>query len=294
MGLFELSVLWPRYRRTTPLEVSLPVFGLPAEYSRNLLFKRGATLDEVYQSMIERTRRLLDVDKLKTIFGWKHRPHRLHRGAPRGVRIERIVDETACDVTVLKVHFGRLSLKIYDKGERVLRVEAIVHNVKDLRCGSILEKLPIMLAKLQRMAIDFLNVLQAAHRSFLEEGLLDTLPQPIRTGSRRLAGVDLQKARMRTVTEAVLALAPKPGGFTAKELARKVNESTGTASAYRSRQAAYDLSKLRGKGLIERVAHTRNYTINAAGVRPLVGLLILREKVIRPVLAGICKRRLVS
>jgi hypothetical protein len=116
-------------------------------------------------------------------------------------------------------------------------VEAIVHNVKDLRCGSILEKLPIMLAKLQRMAIDFLNVLQAAHCSFLEEGLLDTLPQPIRTGSRRWAGIDLQKARMRTVTEAVLALAPKPGGFTAKELARKVNESTGTASAYSSRQA---------------------------------------------------------
>ena len=97
---------------------------------------------------------------------------------------------------------------------------------------------------------------------------------------------------MRTVTEAVLALAPKPGGFTAKELARKVNESTGTASAYSSRQAAYDLSKLRGKSLVERVAHTRNYTINAAGIRPLAGLLILREKVIRPVLAGICKPRL--
>ena len=46
------------------------------------------------------------------------------------------------------------------------------------------------------------------------------------------------------------------------------------------------------QGLIERVAHTRNYTINAAGIRPLAGLLILREKVIRPVLAGICKPRL--
>ena len=34
------------------------------------------------------------------------------------MRIERIVYETAYDVTVLKVHFGRLSLKIYDKGER--------------------------------------------------------------------------------------------------------------------------------------------------------------------------------
>ena len=43
--------------------------------------------------------------------------------------------------------------------------------------------------------------------------------------------------------------------------------------------------------MIERVAHTRNYTINVQGVRALAGLLILREKVIRPVLAGICKPR---
>ena len=58
------------------------------------------------------------MDKLKTIFGWKYR----HITSPRraaSVRIERIVDETAYDVTVLKVHFGRLTLKIYDKGERV-------------------------------------------------------------------------------------------------------------------------------------------------------------------------------
>ena len=46
------------------------------------------------------------------------------------------------------------------------------------------------------------------------------------------------------------------------------------------------------KSIIERVAHTRNYTINPAGIRALAGLLILREKVIRPVLAGICKPRL--
>jgi hypothetical protein len=44
--------------------------------------------------------------------------------------------------------------------------------------------------------------------------------------------------------------------------------------------------------MIERVAHTRNYAINAKGVRALAGLLILREKVIRPVLAGICKPRM--
>src|SRR6185436_15115825 len=46
------------------------------EYSRNLLFKSGRQLDEVYQGLIDRTRRLLDVPKLKTIFGRKNRPHR--------------------------------------------------------------------------------------------------------------------------------------------------------------------------------------------------------------------------
>ena len=190
------------------------------------------------------------------------------------------------------MHFGRLTLKIYDKGERVLRVEAIVHNIKELRCGKLLENLPVMLAKLQRMTIDFLNVLQAAHASFLQESILDTLPQPTLTGSRRLAGVDLQKSRMRTLSQAVIALAPMPGGFTAKDLAQKVNLLTpDTPLPYTRRQASYDLSKLRGKKLVEPIANTRAYRLNTFGIRTLAGLLILREKVIRPVLAGVCKPR---
>jgi len=266
--------------------------GYQLEYSRNLLFKRGATLDEVYQGVIERSRRLLDVDKIKTLFGCKKRPHRTSGGVPRAVRLERIVDDSLHDITVLKLHFGRMTLKIYDKGERVLRVEAIVHNAKDLRCGSLVEKVPIMLGKLQRMVIDFLNVLQAAHASFLEEGLLDSLPQPTRLGSRRLAGIDLQKARMRTVSQAVIALAAQPGGFTARELAGKVNQLSGTQAEYTPRRAAYDLSKLRGKNLIQSVPATRRYRVQLPGIRGLAGMLVLREKVIRPVLAGICRPRL--
>ncbi|MGH7753703.1 MAG: hypothetical protein ACREN5_12880, partial [Gemmatimonadales bacterium] len=143
------------------------------EYSRNLLFVRGTTLDAVFQGLIDRTRRTLDVTTLRTIFGWKRRPH--HRR--RAWRVERVVDGAGYDVTVFKVHFGPLTLKLYDKGDRVLRIEVIVHNVKDLRCGKRLEKLSIVLAKLQRMVIDFLAVVQAAHRTYLDTGALDALPQ---------------------------------------------------------------------------------------------------------------------
>ena len=43
------------------------------------------------------------------------------------------LDQPSYDLTVFKLHFGPMTLKIYDKGPRVLRIEAIVHNAKGLR-----------------------------------------------------------------------------------------------------------------------------------------------------------------
>ncbi len=204
----------------------------------------------------------------------------------------RALDQPAYNLTVFKVHFGPLTLKLYDKGARVLRIEAIAHNVKGLRCGKSVEKLPIMLAELQRMVIDFLNVVQAAHHSFLPDGTLDALVAPTQRGARRLAGVDLQNPRMRAVSEALLILSPKPGGFTLAELAIKVRERLpDTQLSYAPRHASYDLSKLRGKELVERVNRSRRYRIRQQGIRILGGMLILREKVIKPVLAGLGKPR---
>ena len=108
-----------------------------------------------------------------------------------------------------------------------------------------MEKLSIMLGKLQRMVIDFLNGLQAAHLSFLPDGVLNALGEPAQRGSRRLADVDLQEPRMRAVAEAVLALAPQPEGFTVTEIAGKVRErQPAKASPYATRLATYDLIKL--------------------------------------------------
>jgi len=260
------------------------------EYSRNLLFTRGTVLDTVYQGLIERTRQYLDVPKLCTIFGYKTRPHNRRGKKPK--RLQRILDQSAYDLTVFKLHFGPMTLKLYDKGPRVLRMEAIAHNTKGLRCGKVIEKLPIMLKKLQEMTIGFLNVVQAAHHSFLPDDALDSLIKPTQRGNRRLAGVDLQQPRIQAVSQAVLALAAKPQGFTVRELAEKTRQlHPDDAGQYNRRQAAYDLMKLRGKKLVERIRTTRYYRIKSAGIRILAGLLTLREKVIKPVLAGLGKPR---
>ena len=257
------------------------------EYSRNLLFKSGRQLDEVYQGLIDRTRRLLDVPRLKTIFGRKQRPSKTKA---RDGRLEKIIERLGYDLTVFKVHFGKLTLKMYDKGDRVLRVEIIVHNIEELRCGKRLEKLPGMLERLQAMVVTFLGVVQAAHLSFVDGQQLDALAAPSVRGEKRTAGVDLQKPRMRAVAQAVIALGAKPEGFGAADLAERVRAQQGrTMAGYAARKAAYDLHKLRGKSLVERIGNTRRYRVRRPGIRTLAALLILREQVIKPVLAGVCR-----
>src|SRR5215471_3771934 len=257
------------------------------EYSRNLLFKGGRQLDAVYQGLIDRTRRLLDVPRLKTIFGRKRRPRKTQA---RDGRLEKIIDRSVYDLTVFKLHFGKLTLKMYDKGDRVLRVEIIVNNIEELRCGKRLEKLPGMLERLQAMVVAFLGVVQAAHLSFVDGQQLDALAAPSVRGVRRMAGVDLQKLRMRSVAQAVIALAAQPEGFTAADLAERVRTQQGRAmGSYGDRKASYDLRKLRGKSLVERVGKTRRYWVRRPGIRTLAALLILREQVIKPVLAGVCR-----
>jgi hypothetical protein len=58
---------------------------------------------------------------------------------------------------------------------------------------------------------------------------------------------------------------------------------------YGARQAAYDLKKLRGKNLLTRVAKSQRYRIPPEAIRTIAALVILRERVLRPILAGVAK-----
>jgi hypothetical protein len=92
---------------------------------------------------------------------------------------------------------------------------------------------------------------------------------------------------MRRVVEAVLALSASPAGFTATDLARQVHSMRGLPeSEYGTRRAAYDIKKLRAKGMVQKIGKSRRYEAPSAGLRTLTALLVLREKVIKPLLAA--------
>lgn len=259
------------------------------EYSRNLIFTRGNEMDQVFQGVVDRTRGPLDVKMVKTIFGAKKRPTRSKK-RKKEPRLESVVEKPAYNLTIFKIHFGKITAKMYTKGERVLRIEIIVHNSKELHCGRSVEKFPTIVLRLKDIIEQFLTVVHYADASFISVNSLDHLAFPSLVGKTRVGGVDIQKPRTRAVLEAITALAAMPGGFCLSDIVAKVHENTGKKE-YTLRYAAYDLRKLRGKNLIRKINKSRRYETTPEGIQTIVALFVIREKVIKPVLAGISKTK---
>ena len=255
------------------------------EYSRNLWFRSGRQMDGIFQALIDRTRAPLDLDRIKTIFGDKNRPHRDTR-KKNPTRWGVVVETPTYDLTVFKVHYGKMTLKIYTKGERVLRIEVIVHNTKAYRWGRSLPCFGEIVIRLRGILERFLNAVGCLDACFVADETLENLPLPTKVGHQ--SGWDrFQQAQMRRVAEAVLALSTAPIGFTASELAQKVRAMSGEAeSEYGPRRAAYDLKKLRGKGMVCKIGTSRRYESVKAGLQAMTALVVLREKVIKPLLAA--------
>jgi hypothetical protein len=98
-------------------------------------------MDQVFQALIDRSRAPLDLQTIKTILGYRQRP-KYHRRTKRSAEWEVAVERPTYDLTIFKLRCGKLTLKIYTKGERVLRIEAVAYNTQELNCGRSLEMFP--------------------------------------------------------------------------------------------------------------------------------------------------------
>ncbi|NIM17149.1 MAG: hypothetical protein GTO45_34540 [Candidatus Aminicenantes bacterium] len=266
-----------------------------AELSRNFLFHRGRQLDEIYQNIIDLNRSHLDVKKLTTIFGYKNRPYNCKKRKPKKNTFQIRIENPKYNLTVFKILDGKITIKIYDKGERVLRIEVVCHNLKDMKGKRQrqLDDFPTVMGKFREILESFINVLYFSHVSFIDKGEFDQLSQPSKKGKGRIAGINLDKVRCRNVMKAVVELSTKPGGFTTKNVAGKYAKIAKISDqSYNPRNASYDLRKLEAKGLVERKKSSRKYRITAKGIAMIVATIVIREKIFKPIVAGINKKKL--
>ena len=133
----------------------------------------------------------------------------------------------------------------------------------------------------------FANALSCIDQCFIAGDMIEQLPVASRVGNTIVGGIDLNKARMRAVVEAVIALSPSPNGFTASDVAARVCAlGNDLRPQYGPRHAADDLKKLRGKHIVCRIGRTRRYQALARGLRATTALVVLGDKAIKPLLAA--------
>ena len=122
----------------------------------------------MFQALIDRTRAPLNFRKIKTILGYRKRPH-FHKRTRSSSVWEVVVEKPTYDLTVLKAHCGKLTLKIYAQRERVLRIEVIVHNTEELDCGRRLERFPEIVSRAWAILKRFVETLSCVDACFFSD-----------------------------------------------------------------------------------------------------------------------------
>ena len=255
-----------------------------AEYSRNLLFRSGGQMEDLFDRVLDRTRSRLDIPALRTLFGLKNRPHCNRAAGPPAQ--EAVIEKSQYGLTSFKAPSGACSARPTPRAST--------------SCAS---RLPSTTPKNCAAAADWITsprsspgwpgspngsptILDCADISFIADGLLDELPLPSRLGSTRTGGIDLNKPRIRAALAAALTLAAAPHGFTVAQFTAQARQ-LGSNTGYTIRQGAYDLRKLCGEGLAAKLGATRRYHVPAAQARTIAALLAIRDQVIAPILAGV-------
>src|SRR6266545_3317149 len=126
------------------------------------------------------------------------------------------------------------------------------------------------------------NAQQDILETFVDRGQLQKLTEPtVLANGKRIPGLQLDHPRQLAVMHAVVRFADIAAGgtFTTSDLYEPALDALGfTASKYSLASLRYDLSKLRAKGLIEKVPRSRRYRLVGKGYSICLVFLKLFEK----------------
>ena len=266
------------------------------EYCDNLIFSRRAAVDELTQRLIDANRTIGQPNKITVIFGRKVQKN--HAG-----KLQTVIEDLDLPNPVIRSHYKSGFIKQYVRDNSNLRTEPATNNVTDYGVGKALDNLPELRGKLSGIIDRYHDVQQDILESFVDRGQLQTLIQPtILPNGKRIPGLKLDNPRQLALMHALVRFShiAAQDSFSTAEVHSDTAEALGcTTAQYTLGSLRYDLSKLRAKGLVQRLNKSRRYRLTADGYRICVVYLKLFEKLYAPLTCAILKpfrddRRLVN
>jgi DNA-binding transcriptional ArsR family regulator len=183
------------------------------------------------------------------------------------------------------------SIKQYVRDHLLLRTEPATNNVADYAVKKAIDDLPQLRQKLSSIVDNYLDIQQDILETFLDRGQLRNLSQPtILPNGKRIPGLKLDHPRQLALMHALVRFSHIAAGntFTTAELHPQTAEALGCSTQdYPLSSLRYDLSKLRAKGLVEKLPHSRRYRLLPEGYSICLVFLKLFERIYAPLTAAL-------
>jgi hypothetical protein len=236
------------------------------------------------ERLLDANRTIGQPKKITMIFGRKITKR--YRG-----RLQTVIEDLDLPNPVIRSHYGNGFIKQYVRDHLLLRTEAATNNVADYAVPKAIANIPQLRPKLSSIVDTYLDVQQDILETFVDRGQLRALSQPtLLPNGKRIPGLKLDHPRQRALMHALVSFSHIAAGstFTTAELhAHTAAALGGSQDDYRLSSLRYELSKLRAKGLIEKLPHSRQYRLLPEGYRLCLVFLKLFERIYAPLTAGL-------
>jgi hypothetical protein len=251
------------------------------EMSHNVVFKSAKKLTEVLEHHVDLNRRHLQPHSLKSIF----------RNSPAGCYDRKMavsVRHAFSGLTIFSAQYGATRIKQYNNHQQTFRTEVCANDTTDLGVNKAIENFAALCVRLRELIARFQQTQACVLDTTCNRGELAALAKPGRVNDTATPGIKLENERIMAVLTALPRLVHQPDGFKSADVRAVVHQSLDTE--YKPQQSTYDLRKLRGKGLVERIPKAHRFRLTTEGARVAALTSKLRDQLLDPLLSSARRR----
>ena len=252
------------------------------KYSNNICFKSKEVLDGLFMKIIDNHRTIGNPDSISNIF--QRRITKRYNAACKTTIAH--FDEHPC----IKSCYKKIYIKQYNKKGIILRTETVINNLRDLGLNKSVVNLPAVKKVAGNINNRYLKSISDISLKFIGNTGLDKLAESEKIGvsGKSITGIRISDSRIMRAIKALAKSSNLIHGFNNKELRREIIIKNGLKEEeYPSTKMGYDLKRLLVKGLIKKIVGTYKYVLTELGIKICKILLLLKEKILNPIISGI-------
>jgi hypothetical protein len=254
------------------------------ELSRTIVFTAPRHARGFFEALVGDNLDLGRPDQVEIIFGRKTRPQRRPRRTKTAPEVFKTVIDTRTQGVTVNVFFKHSRAKQYLKDGRAMRIETVVNDTTDLGVLRRLEHFDELAAKARDVNRRMVDAERVGQGCVLASPAFERIAHPSLVDGRRTPALRFGDPRVQALAGALASTLSAATGITNRSLRARMPGLLG--GPYSSAQASYDLTRLRLKGLIDRLPGRNTYRITPDGQRFAVFYTKLHNRLLRPLMAA--------